>query len=328
MRKKCKICKQKMSYTLKHAFGVGIVFIIIGAISLASSMFFGSMIILLGILCLVFYKEKYYFCPSCKPTRNVNNPSSIRTNKKKPSLKRIKDIGASDLFCPYCKFQFDKKLTRKRQCPECKKQIIIRKSILDDTRKVALREDQLDDYEEQCSIADGTHSEYKIKKTKYENKKMQLSKQFGFTPPHNDIQWGLYCDELISYASRREWTNYIATKHAMAKQLFLEKKDSACMQTYLEIIYLELNSPDIDFDHYDIDKVGQDQPYYCKWSSIVGIPRSFTLEKIIKVISRANVELEDIKKIFFECNSRQCSCLKTPLSIKKAWKIFEKEIVL
>jgi hypothetical protein len=83
--------------------------------------------------------------------------------KSRKTEKKLLYIGVRKSICPYCGIQLPKFPLAKIKCKSCN-QYIYSKTRPIDNKKILLKEDQLDLFEEQWAIKNNTYEEYLIKK--------------------------------------------------------------------------------------------------------------------------------------------------------------------
>jgi hypothetical protein len=89
----------------------------------------------------------------------------------------LKRVFRSKPTCPYCNFEFEKKLTRTKKCPYCENYIYVRKGELltKEDLNIAIWLSQLE--------------QYGITRKEYDRHNKDLSKQFGSHASVNDTVW-------------------------------------------------------------------------------------------------------------------------------------------
>ncbi|MDD3978178.1 MAG: hypothetical protein PHI15_08520 [Methanomicrobium sp.] len=263
----------------------------------------------------------------------------ILKNKGKKPEEDFNNIGESNPICPYCNTPLDKMPKRKRNCPSCKNEIYVRTRPLDE-KKILIREEQIDELERQWAIKNGTLDQYnrnleeKAKekekvKTRFENKKAQLTNQFGYEPKENDIKWALFNEDRIYFAGDGKYGLYRNTTMYMANQLNKEKRFSDALNFYLEVCYWDINEPTNEGYFYTDPKIiaqhridfgNELEPMNPK------IPPAI-IEYIKKIQKTETINIDDLKARFIQITKRITahSNMKPPITPEKAWLLFENE---
>lgn len=150
--------------------------------------------------------------------------------------------------CPYCGYQLDRPLSRKRACQECKKYIYVRTLPFDnelDKVRVAVTEKQAENIDIVWAKKNGTYEKLVREKKKYEKMKKSLKKSWGKVPSDSDsdIEWHLLMEERLEHSNNNQWGLYRNTTLRMAEHLYKLKNFDLSLRTYLEVLYLDLNGP-------------------------------------------------------------------------------------
>ncbi|WP_026673977.1 hypothetical protein [Alkalihalobacterium bogoriense] len=232
-----------------------------------------------------------------------------------------------DAECPYCHANFDKPLTRKKACPECKRDVYVRTLPYTDEKdsvRVAVTEEQVEKIEIAWAKLNGTYEEYVKSKQRYENMKEKLHKQWGKEPSESDIEWHLLMEERIELANERKWGLYRNATLKMAENLYKIPKYDLSLRHYLGVLYIDLNGPNnvmtIDGKPYE-DGVDFDPTE----------PNAFIAPGIIKRIvllkdKRVPMSHEEVRELFLDEAGQIHTSIRTPLSPEEAWeRLKEKE---
>lgn len=239
---------------------------------------------------------------------------SIITHYRK---RKFPMVGNVEAICPYCNYALDKKPGRKKKCPGCNNFIYVRTSPKTGG-KILITEPQIDTIEEQWSIIDGTHSEYKQKKEIIENERQSLTKKFGREPSKNDINWSLLNKELIDNASSGNWGLYRNTKFAMAEILSAESKSKQALSIFLEVTYLDVNGP-CNSGGY----TSKEFPPFQKSHAMIA---PGVISRASKIITNMELNMNDTKAIFDDIAEVNFKNLKLPVKPETAWKKIKKEL--
>ena len=92
--------------------------------------------------------------------------------------------------CPYCDFEIERKITRKKKCTSCGNYIYVR-----DRKPVT------NDIAQEIDLLKYLKS-YGITKDDFDQKRKELSTTFGKIAGSSDVAWGLYNDLVISSVSK------------------------------------------------------------------------------------------------------------------------------
>ncbi|PIC63155.1 hypothetical protein CSV79_13145 [Sporosarcina sp. P13] len=227
--------------------------------------------------------------------------------------------------CPYCGFQFDKPLSRKRACPDCKRNIYVRTLPFDnelDKTRVAVTEEQAENIDIAWAKKNGTYEELIKEKKNFEKMKKSLEKSWGKEPSTSDIEWHLLIEERLEHANNNQWGLYRNTTLRMAEHLYRLESYDLSLRTYLEVLYLDLNGPK------NAGKInGQ---YHLGKHEKVFDPQGFAfvapgIIKRIVLLKNKRIPTNDkqVKTLFIENGEQIYHALQLPLSPSLAWSNFE-----
>ena len=153
-------------------------------------------------------------------TQRLATPMSRIVRKPK---RKFEPIGNTDAICPHCTHALDKKPGRKKKCPHCGHFMFIRTRPCDEQR-VLVTEAQAEVIEEQWSIVNDTHTEYLANRKRFNDEKAKLSNRFGKEPSDNDVSWSMLNQDMMEYASQRNWGFFRNAKFQMAEILRKESR--------------------------------------------------------------------------------------------------------
>lgn len=246
----------------------------------------------------------------------------LRKKKKQNQLSKI-GIEKELAICPYCNKQLEKSPSRKKACPYCNKYIFVRTRPID-RKSVLVTSEQVDVIEMEWHIVNGTIDEYREKKRECDQIRKKLRKKFGKEPSEYDIQWYIFNKQLFEHAKNNDWGLYRNTRFNMGELLRKEKnlKDALC--TYLEVCYIDLNSPN------NLGGLGEywDPIRYPPFN-----PNKFAnlapgvLERINRIIKKEKFSKHEVYDIYFQHNRKIKAHLKLPVTVEESWDVVQKEIV-
>ena len=162
--------------------------------------------------------------------------------KAAPSLD--KTIGETKAICPYCETKLEKKPSRKKQCPHCENYIYKRTRPYDDAH-IIIREDQIEDMEEQWAIANGSYDLFLKEKKREQKIKERLTKRYGHEPSDSDLEWRILNDQLIEFEQKGDWGFARNKRLEMAKHLKKHSKPNISLKMFCEICYIDSNGLEI-----------------------------------------------------------------------------------
>jgi len=257
-------------------------------------------------------------------TTEAQPVTTTSSKVKKPLLEGGMTL-LSKAICPYCDYQFDKPLSRKKNCPQCKQDIYVRTLPNQDEKdkiRVAVTEEQAEKIEEAWAKLNGTYDEYRENKERYEKMKNDLRHSWGKEPSESDIQWHLLMENRVKYAQEHQWGLFRNATLGMAEHLYSEKDYELSLRHYLGVLYLDLNGP---------NNVGyvNGKPYLDGRTKEFDPKDSFMAPGIMKRIillkdKRIPMDNESVKNLFLDEAGQIYASIQPPLSPEQAWKKFEK----
>ncbi len=236
--------------------------------------------------------------------------------KIKESVKQESKLKVSS--CPYCKKELDKAPAKKKKCPSCGDFIYVRDGQLFTEKEKEKRDfEQLQEFDPDFALA-----------------KKELTIQFGREPPINDVQWMVFNQRIIEYASKRQWGLYRNNTFAMASLLMKEGRNKQTLGTLLEVCYLDLNgghnvtiSNGIPLPNGDIlTREMKDFDPSLGFLAPAVLDMVLELQKDLK-ISNAELEAMFLKSNIVSVNGREQTVplRNMPLSVKDAWTKLREE---
>lgn len=231
-------------------------------------------------------------------------------------------VGNTNAICPYCGQQLDKMPSRKKDCPHCRQPMFVR-TRPGDGQRVIVTVGQADQIEEQWSIVNGMHASYLAKKKRFLETKACLAKRFGREPSDNDIAWSLFNDDMLTYASKRQWGFFRNAKLGMAEILRKESQFKQALVAYLEICYIDLNGPSNIGNVPDPEILKEYPPWDYK---NLGMLAPGIIERIAKIIKKICIPQDDVKVMFFKQATEIKERLCLPVPVTKAWENLSKEL--
>lgn len=167
-----------------------------------------------------------------------SQPQQLQTRRKgQPPLQ---PIGHADGKCPYCSLAPTRPPRQKRACEHCGKPIYPRKRPFDG-KVVFLREDELEQLDEQRAIASGSYEEYLAEKQRIARTRSMLQTKFGREPSDHDVDWAILTDESMRFAAQPAFGLYRNTRLRMAQLLEAEDRLGDALELWLEVVCLDLN---------------------------------------------------------------------------------------
>jgi hypothetical protein len=249
--------------------------------------------------------------------------------KKKPSekvtIEGLNDsIGEIDC-CPYCKEKLDPIPKRKKKCPHCG-EFMYSRTRPADNQKILVTEKQKEEVEVQWSkVYEAQEEEQLMENPDFAKAKADLTKQFGKEPSFNDTKWRVYNENILKYASKRQWGLYRNNKLDMAYLLQKENKSKQALSTMFEVIYLDINgcsNMGIIYSKFDMEEDSDIKEFDPK--------QAFMAPGVIGPIQDLITELElsekEAKELFLSINKKMKPSKKMPIPEDKAWEKLLKEI--
>lgn len=250
----------------------------------------------------------------------------------KPKSAEIYDVGPKP-ECPYCQNILDKMPLKKKRCPHCKKEIIVRTDPIE-KKKILLRTDQIDEFEERLQkvrchktiqrILDNQN----IDTIQFDQVKENLKMKMGTEPSERDIAL-----EIFDNLGYHYFKNY---DMGLFRNTILKKGDifKACgdlrnaLIMYLELCYIDLNGPQNCGSILNNPELIKKYPPFNPRDTAMIFLAPGIIQQIIRINKEINISKEEIKQIFFDHNLKVEKTRKLPLSVQDAWIKLEQELVL
>lgn len=235
----------------------------------------------------------------------------------------LTEIGELKAFCPYCDVALKKMPGKKTKCRVCGNFIYVRTRPIDQN-KVLIREDQIEQIEEQWAIANGTYDDY-IRAKEEAQKRLEsarnvLTQRFGKEPSDRDVQWYLFNQDLFSHIKQKNMGFYSDTRMKMAICLEKDGRFKAALRTRLEVFYLDLNGPANLFGEADPDLLKDFPP----WNVGLVVTAPSILKSIVKLAEQLNLSKDDVRQMFMKIAEQTRKSLKTPVTAESAWSELRK----
>lgn len=208
--------------------------------------------------------------------------------------------------------------SQKKKCQNCGNFIFVRTSPIDE-KKILLKENQIEQIEEQWAIKNGVHNEYlteiSLKNELFKNKKETISENFGHTPSDSDVNWGLLNDERLKHAQDGNWGLYRNTTLRMGDFVKKEKRYTHALNFYFETCYLDINGPNNNAINLNIERFTPDLH-----SLAPGV-----INLIIKMKNNLNISNDELESMFLAHTKIIQQSLKLPISPQTAWDKLKSE---
>ncbi len=253
--------------------------------------------------------------------------SLFKKEKEFEHKKTVDDIGETDC-CPYCKKQLEKIPSRKSSCPYCKSFIYSRTRPYD-RKKVLVTEKQREEIEEQWSRVHEEQEEQSLMENQeFVSAKKELTKQFGKEPSLSDVKWRVYNQNILTYASQRQWGLYRNNKLDMAFLLQKENRTKQALGTMFEVIFLDINGCRNMglFDGNPISKKELDDLGIKEFDPKSGFLAPGVVGPIQDLIDELKFTETQAKDLFISTNKQTKPSKNMPVSEDKSWDILQKEI--
>jgi hypothetical protein len=235
--------------------------------------------------------------------------------------------------CPYCNNLLDKMPSEKRKCPNCKKSIIVRTDPVD-KKKILLREDQVEGFEEKLqhirchnAIQRILHNS-NIDATQFDQTQENLKMKLGRDPTEKEVALEIV-DNLGYYHFKNLDMGLFRNSILNKGDIFKAAGDlSNALAIYLELCYIDLNGPkNCGGSKNQPELLKEYPPFNIKDSSSTFIAPGII--NYIRIINNdLNLSKEEIKQIFFEHNLKVQKFRKLTLSVEDAWIKLEPEFLL
>ncbi len=100
-------------------------------------------------------------------------------------------------------------------------------------------EEEIELIDDERAKIDGSWPERLAEKKRKEELQEELRKQWGQEPSPDDVQWGLWNQDLISHSSNRYWGLYRNTLLSMAQNSYKRSKyDTSLMCSWMLCIWM------------------------------------------------------------------------------------------
>ena len=258
---------------------------------------------------------------SSLPISTKDNPK-VSINVTLPSDNYVEPSDARVAACPSCGSVLAKIPGAKTKCPHCSAYMFIRTDPSTNSRVVVTAE-RADEIEDEWAKINGTWDERQEDKRRFADTKEQLTQRFnGKTPSDNDITWTLLNEDSIKHASMQNWGLYRNVIFQMGEILRKEEKYSMAIEKYLLVCYIDTCGP-----NNISTPLGQKNDI---WRSAFTKEFAFlapgVIERIQKSAKRMNIELEDLKEVFFQLGVTYKGAIPFTLSTKESWNEIIKEL--
>lgn len=145
--------------------------------------------------------------------------------------------------CPNCLDPLDKMPGRKKQCPHCGEFMYVRTRPTDKQRVVVTERGASEIDSEWEKVRINKRLMQSVDEAEFQKTKAALSAKFGRPASDDDVFWSIHNKHLLQHARRGDWGFYRNTRLNMAMILAAEGKGRAALDTYFEVVYLDVNGP-------------------------------------------------------------------------------------
>ena len=211
--------------------------------------------------------------------------------------------------CPNCQGILKKIPGAKTKCPHCDKYMFVRMDSRTKSQRV-VTEEEVELIDDERAKIDGNWPERLAEKNRKKELQEELTKKWGEAPSPEDVQWGLWNQDLISHAGQRDWGLYRNTKLQMAQSAEKRKKNKEALLMYMDVMYLDACGPGNSGLGWNV----RDRMYLPYIAD--------RIENLCKKESIAEVQLVEEYKGRAE---KLQSSLKLPIDFASAWPKFKKE---
>jgi ssDNA-binding Zn-finger/Zn-ribbon topoisomerase 1 len=257
---------------------------------------------------------------SNKGDLSANNPQLKKLIHQFPDCKTVGETGA---VCPNCKIELEKKTSRKKKCPHCKKYIYSRTRPYD-KKKILVTEVQIEIIEEQWAIINGQHDLFLKEKRRMEKIAEKLRNRSGKEPSQEVVEWLALNEQSVEIASTGNWGFYRNKRLEMAKHLEKRKMPQKALQMYFEVCYLDSNGPNNTGGWPD--QMKRTRPPFSQDSAFIapGLVRI-----IKKLIEKLDLDLKNAESLYIQRakeTQENLAGIGLPISPELAWEELKDEI--
>lgn len=247
--------------------------------------------------------------------KSTGNFQEDSTQKTVPPLD--KTIGETNAVCPYCEKELEQKPSRKKQCSYCNNYIYKRTRPYDDAH-IIIREDQIDDIEEQWAIENGQYDLYLEEKKRKERIKNRLIAQSGHEPTKKDVEFRALNEKATEYEFRGDWGFGRNMRLKMAQNLEKRERFYLAFRMYCHVCFIDINGPN------NRSGTSKEYPYFTPENAILA-PGVINLMK--DLIETLNYDSEETKNEFLEVTTPIHGGTPTPIPPEKAWPKLKEELL-
>lgn len=140
--------------------------------------------------------------------------------------------------CPYCRGVLKKIPGAKTKCPHCSKYMFVRNDPRSRSQRV-VTEEEIELIDDERAKIGGYWPERLAEKKRHEELKAKLRIQWGQEPSPDDVQWGLWNQDLVLHASNRDWGLYRNTLLSMAQNSFKRGIYDVSLMLFMDVMYLD-----------------------------------------------------------------------------------------
>jgi len=238
--------------------------------------------------------------------------------------RKLPPIGNDGSECPYCFTPLEPRPGRKKKCPHCGEYIYVRKRP-SDGRRVLLTEAQVEELEEQWSIANGRHEEYVAKRQQWEKAKRHLTRA-GVEPSKDMVEFHLYSEEAMRHAKLGNMAEYRDAQMGMATVLEREGRAEAALSKYLGVWYMDLNGPGL---MSITDALGRRVPLSggSPWRpSRSRRPDPRFVKRVRELVAECGLDGSQVKQAFMHA-AEAVQCVHPPTPPDEAWRQLAKDLL-
>ena len=260
-----------------------------------------------------------------KQTAIQSQEKSILESKEKPIQKTVpsldRTIGETNAICPYCETELEKKPSRKKQCPHCENYIYKRTRPYDDAH-IIIREDQIEDLEEQWAIANGEYDLFLKEKKRKERIANRLTDQYGNEPNKEDVEFRALNEKATEFEFKGDWGFARNMRLKMAQNLEQREIYKLAFRSYCHVCFLDINGPN---NRSGTSKETLEKfPYFTPESAVLAPGVIRLMEDLI---DKLNYDSEKVRNEFIEVATPIHEGTPTPIPPVKAWPTLKKELM-